>query len=319
MNYISYSGWKLYVQCPFAYWHNYVNKTRTATPDNGLNTLYGSTVGLVFEAFYRDEIWRHRDYLKRLLDLVEPSLEFAIREQIQRGRRIDWGDEKANYHSRSEVIADARESIPKGVQTIQENRLIGPQAKAEVKLDSRFRGYILGGRADFVILRVQPLSDLVILDGKGSKHREKYLEGKPAKEGAVIEGTQLKWYALLYREQHKVVPDGLGYLFWRFDGKKAIEWVPFTERDLIQLRDEALANLSRIDTSEKRLLAVSGKRQAYEDLRQELFPAQPGYGCNLCAYVSVCEEGQKKVKTAKKARVALPTGVDGLALGLEDE
>lgn len=319
MNYISYSGWKLYVQCPFAYWHSYVNKTVTSVPDNGVNTLYGSTVGLVFEAFYRDELWRHPDFLARLQALVEPNLDFAIREQRSRGRAIDWDDEKANYHSKAEVLVDAHQAIPRGVQVIRENRLIGPMAKAEVKLDSRFGNYTLGGRADFVIPRVKPYSDLIILDGKGSKHREKYLDGAPLQEGAAVEGLQLKWYALLYRERHRAVPDRLGYLFWRFEGARAMEWVPFTERDLDRLKSEALSNLTRIDNSEKRLSAVSGKRQTFQDLREELFPAQPGHGCNLCTYVSVCEEGQKKVKSARKPRVTFPRGVEELALGLEDE
>jgi hypothetical protein len=320
INYVSYSGYKLYIQCPFAYWNRYVNNTTLADAENGLGTLYGSTIGLIFEAFYRDRIWKRVDYLEALQGLVEPYLKKAIKDQEKQGRIIDWSDEEATktYKNQGELVADIRDSIPRGVQTIRQNKLMGPFMEAEMKLDCRFGGYTIGGRADFVVQRTQPHGDLVILDGKGSKHRAKYVDGHALKEGAAIEGVQLKWYAFLYRERKKRTPDALGYIFWKFGGEQAMEWVPFKAMDLDDLKDEVLATLTRIDTSVSRLYSLSGKPQACEDLRQELFPAQPGDGCRLCSYVSVCEEGQKKTKSFKRARLELPEGVNELTLGLYD-
>jgi hypothetical protein len=317
--YLSYSGFKTYEQCPLAYWHKYVNKTATPTPDNGINALYGSVVGNVFEAFYRDRIWKHPDFLDRLQAMVEPCYDLAIKNQ--KGRIYDWSDEKANYHSKEEVLADVRETIPRGVNIIRQNRLLGPQADAEVKLDARFGEHMIGGRADFLIKRIEPHRDLVLLDGKGSKHREKYVDGAPKKAGQEIEGTQLKWYAVLHRSRMKFVPDGLGYIFWRFEDEKAIEWVSFTTSDLDRLEHEVVSTMDRISNSTARLEKASGKRQEYDELRQELFPAQAGDGCRFCSFLDLCEEGTKKMKSGrKKPRATLPTdGVVEPGLCLDDD
>jgi len=307
--YLSYSGFKSYVQCPYSYWHKYVNKTTLLTPENTVNSLYGSTVGILFEGFYADKLWRSKDYESVLQSRVEETFDKAVKDQ--RGRIVDWNDEKANYHSRAELLADVRETIPRGLQIIRENRLIGPQADAEVKLDSKFGPHLVGGRADFIIRRVEPHKDLVILDGKGSKWGGKF-----------VEDTQLKWYAVLHRARLNVVPDALGFVFWRFEGEKAITWVKFTSADLDVLQHEILTTMNRVATSIDRLQGVSGKLKAFDELRQELFPAQAGDNCRLCAYADLCEEGKAKVAepSRRKPRVTLPqAGVVDDGLCLDDE
>ena len=318
-NYISYSGYKEYEKCPYAYWFKYVVKYKLKIPENSVNSLYGTTIGTVFEAFYKQKIWRDPDITGHLLGLAPSHLEAAIKEAKEKGRCVDWADEKANYNSKAEIIVDLEKTIPIGVQTIRENRLVGPRMDTEFKLDFRFGKYIIGGRSDFIIQRVKPLNDTVVLDGKGSKHRETYVDGHKLAKGQKIEGTQLKWYGLLYRAHTGKVPDGLGFIFWRFEGERAIEWVEFSETDLYNLRVEVLSVLTRIDVATDRLDKAGRGSQAYSDLRQELFPSQPSYGCNLCAYSSVCEDGKKQVqKTRPRPRLNLPEGVTELALGMDD-
>lgn len=256
--------------------------------------------------------------MTRLQDLVVPSYKRAI--SSQRGSRVyDWNDEKSNYKSLDDLLEDVRESIPRGVLTIKENALLGPRAEAELKLDSKFGPHTMGGRADFVIHRVPPHSDEIILDGKGSKHGLKYVDGKPLKQGQAPEGTQLKWYALLYKERFGRLPDKIGYVFWRFSGEKAVEWIPFEESDIARLKNEVLSTMDRITASTAALENASGKQRHFE-LREELFPAQPSGGCQFCQYVSLCEEGKKKVEASRRDRwgkkATLPTlGVtDGLCL-----
>lgn len=317
--YISYSGFKTFEQCPFMYWHKYVNKTVPPEPDNGVNALFGTIVGTIFESFYRDRIWRHPDFLERLQGLVEPHYDNAIKSQ--RGRVYDWNDEKANYHSKEELLVDVREALPRGVRIIKEHRLLGAQADPEVKLDTKFGNHIIGGRADFVIRRIEPHKDLVILDGKGSKHREKYVDGQPKKAGQEVEGTQLKWYGLLYRAKFSSIPDKIGYVFWRFEGDEAIEWVPFVPSDLDRLQHEVLTTMGRVETSIANLEKVSGQKKTYDELRQELFPAQPGGHCRFCSFVTLCEEGKAKMATGRKRpRATLPAaGVVEPGLCLDDE
>lgn len=331
MTYLSYSGYKTNGTCQFQYWNKYVNKTRLKLQENGVNSLYGSTIGIVFEAFYRDRIWKNLDYLKALEELAEPTLDQVIKDQIKQGRVIDWFDEKSNYpkekeglsasqafvQGRKELLSDVYESIPRGVDAIRSNRFVGPFMEAEMKLDTRFGPHTLGGRADFVVKRVVPHKDLVIVDGKGSRHREKYVDGTPRKKGQPVEGVQLKWYAVLYRELHNKPPDTLAYLFWRYAGKEAIEYVPFDKSDLDALKNEMLSTVRRIDRTTNQIAEVSSP-QAQREMREELYPAQPGFHCNLCSYLEVCEEGRNhKARSQRKPRIELPEGVD-LSLGLGD-
>lgn len=318
-NYISYSGYKEYEKCPYAYWFKYVIKYILKVPENCINALYGTTIGTVFEAFYKQQIWRDKDIPGRLLAIAPQHLDVAIKEALEKGRQVDWLDETANYHSKKEILVDLEATIPIGVQTIRENHFVGPRMDTEFKLDFKFGKYIIGGRADFIIKRVKPFGDLVIVDGKGSKHRELYVDGHKLAKGQKIEGTQLKWYGLLYEAHTGTVPDGLGYIFWRFEGERAIEWVEFSRSDFVTLKQEVLATLTRIDLSTSKLDAAGRGSQAYEDLRQELFPAQPSFGCNLCAFATVCEEGKKqKQKSRPRPRLNLPEGVTELALGIDD-
>lgn len=318
-NYISYSGYKEFEKCPYAYWYKYVTRYVLKVPENCINSLYGSTIGTVFEAFYKQQIWRDKDIPGRLLTLAPLHLDSAIKEALDKGRQLDWADETANYHSKQEILADLGTTIPIGVQTIRENRFVGPRMDAEFKLDYKFGKYIIGGRADFVIQRVKPLGDLVIIDGKGSKHRELYVDGHKLAKGQKVEGTQLKWYGLLYEAHTGTVPDALGYLFWRFEGERAIEWVEFKRSDFDTLKHEILSTLTRVDQATSKLEDAGRGSQAYDDLRQEYFPAQPSFGCTLCAFVTVCEEGKKqKQKSRPRPRQTLPEGVTELALGTDD-
>jgi len=336
MTYLSYSGWKCYTTCPLQYWHSYVNKTRMEKPENGVNSLYGSTVGVVFENFYAQKIFKRPDYVSALKDLIEPTLDKTIQDAVRQGRVVDWSDEKSNYpenkdgltkseamaRGRKELIAHAHEAIVNGVNTIRRHKFVGPFMEAEMKLDARFGPHVMGGRADFVVQRVAPHGDLVIIDGKGSKHRDKYLEGKPRKKGDPVEGTQLKWYATLYREKFKRPPDALAYIFWRFADDKAVDWVPFTESDLDLLKEEALSTIKRIDRTSAQLVETASK-QAREELREELFPTQAGHHCTLCNYSEICEAGRKYVAQIegrkRKAKVTLPVGVTEFSLGLDDD
>jgi hypothetical protein len=318
-NYISYSGFSTERKCPYSYWNKYVVKTTQVEPENGINALYGSSIGTLFEAFYRDRLWRDPKCAARLQDLAESHLDAAIDDTTKKGRVIDWLDEKANYHSKSEILKDLYETIPTGLQTIRQNRLVGPRMEPELKLDHKFGSYIMGGRSDFVIQRVPPYNDLVILDGKGSKHRDKYVDGQPLKKGEKAEGVQLKWYAVLYRARRRVIPDKLGYIFWRFSGELALEWIPFSEKDLDNLQAEVLSVIARIDKSVRKLEAIADTPQSHDELRQELFPAQPSHNCTLCSFVSICESGQKEIqKYRRRARLNLPEGVTELTLGSDD-
>lgn len=279
--YLSFSGYDVHGACPKHYWHKYVDKTTPPKPDNCVNALYGSVVGVLFENFYKHKWWKHDNVVAHMLSKVDETLDAVIVEQ--RGRIVDWNDEKANYNSRSSLVEDIRAAIPRGVEIIRRNRFLGPVAVPEMKLDYDYGPHRVGGRADFVIERVKPHGDLVILDGKGSKHRDKY-----------VKQTQLKWYAFLYREHTGRMPDKLGFVFWRFAEEKSTLWIEYTSEDLDALKQEVLGTMDRIEKGVRRLtMLADSPKTAYEE-RQELFPAQPSFSCNLCPFLELCEEGSAK-------------------------
>lgn len=304
--YLSFSGFKTYSQCPKQYWHKYVDKTTPPNPDNCVNALFGSTVGVLFEYFYAREYWRLPDVEQRMKNEASEVLDKVIRED-QRGKILDWNDEKANYNNRDGLVEDIQLAIPRGLQIIRENRFLGPVSIAEMKLDYKYGNHMVGGRADFVIERSKE-KDILILDGKGSKHGKKY-----------VEDSQLKWYAFLY-EQHKGrLPDKLGFVFWRFEGQKAVHWIDVDRADILSLRDEVLGTMDRVEKSVRHLTVLSESPKSHFEAREEYFPAQPSFSCNLCSYLPLCDDGKKATRTngfgSKTPKATIPgSGVRELSL-----
>lgn len=296
--YLSYSGHKTYKECPRQYWHRYVGKTKLPTPDNRVNALYGSVIGTIFEDFYTQGIWKQTGVQGLLEARVDTTLDAIIQRESRDGV-FDWSDPKANYKSRESLRREVIKSIPRGIAIIRHHRLLGQRAEAEVKLDFVVEGHMLGGRADFIIQRVKPHNDLVILDGKGSRHRDKY-----------VDPQQLWWYAMLFRRHHHTLPDKLGFLFWRQEPENSLDWVDFNEKSLDALLSGVLESISTIETGKKALTVIQDPAQ-HKSALQELFPTHIGSKCGLCSYKAVCEEGQ-----AYTSRQVAPS--DQTAFGIDD-
>ena len=288
---ISYSSYKMYLTCPLQFWHAHIARTVPSVPDNRVNMLYGSAVGEVLEHFYRDRIWRRgKEARAALQDLVVPTVDRIMASEIRKGGVFDWGDPSANYHSRTAVIEDVREGIGNGLDIIKHHRFLGPVADAEVVLDTKIDGHLIRGRADFIIKRTAPHDDLLILDGKGSRHRGRY-----------VDGMQLRWYAMLYKQHHHQVPDRLGFVFWRQPPDKAVDWVDFDQHGLDALLGEVLSVCARIVADVARL--------GGEQPRIGYGPFQPlpeeGH-CRFCLFRDRCPESSLK----RTGKPPLP-GVDG--------
>lgn len=311
--YLSFSGFGVLGECPKHYWHKYVDKTTPPQPDNGINALYGSTVGVLFEDFYEKRYWKQESVCSYMLDQVEPTLSKVIDRERKQGKIFDWGDEKANYNNKDGLIEDIKLAVPRGLSVIRQNKFLGPLAKAEMKLDHDFGPHRVAGRADFVIQRVAPFGDTVIIDGKGSKHREKY-----------VKETQLKWYALLYREKSGHLPDKLAFLFWRFSDEKAVMWVDVLRDEIDALRAEVIGTMDRVERNVRRLDTFTDPKSRFE-ARQEFFPAQPSFGCKLCPYLELCEEGSAKHGPKKgeggsrKGKTSILPGSGVRELSLDDD
>lgn len=294
--YLSYSGFKTYDECARSYYHNYVAKTPLPKPDNRVHMLYGDAVGKIFETFYAERMWRRpKTLIEDLQKLVHPTIQRVITGEIRKGGVFDFSEKNLKPGTRSikEIDAEVRSTIPRGVQIIKQHRLLGVGAQAELKLDVEVEGHKIGGRADFVMRRIEPLGDLVIIDGKGSRHRDKYTNHR-----------QLRWYAMQHQLKHGVAPDRTGFLYWRQPPETALDWVT---TDLDALKDLKRAVLLRIAEIEE--------ATAQPD-PMKAFPAMPSGNCHLCSYKEICPEG---VKFLDKDKVALARMKAERELGVDEE
>lgn len=298
--YLSYSGHKKLEVCAKSYWFGYIEKPQLEKPENRVNSIYGSVVGLLFEGFYAARLWTKPDVTGQIMAMAEETLDKTI-ERESRGGVIDFTDKASNYRSRDALLKDIREAIPRGVAIIRHHRLLGVDAAAEVKLDSDIAGHRIGGRADFIMTRIKPHGDRIILDGKGSRHRDKY-----------VDPWQLKWYAMLWRERHSTLPDALGFVFWRYEPNLAVDWVPYTPADLDELKETVITSANRIEVGKSAIEAAPKERRL--DVVREHFPAKPSRECSLCSYRPLCPEAMAYKSATLPADFLATAGVEDVGL-----
>jgi len=272
--YISYSGYDTLASCRKSYYLGYIAKVRVDEPENRVNMLYGDAVGKIFEVFYRDEIWRSNT-TARLQALVRPTIERIITKEIERGGVFNWKDPslKEGTKSLEEVTSEVTTTIPRGLSSIRQHGLIGLDARAELVLDVDIGRHRIGGRADFVMTRVQS-KDLVLVDGKGSRYRDTYTNHR-----------QLRWYSMLYEKKYGVIPEKVGFLYWRSEPAESMDWSTTTRQDLRELQGAVVDALEDVEGAVKK---IERGAQPFQ-----LFPPTPGFGCKFCKFLPQCKEGQK--------------------------
>jgi len=163
------------------------------------------------------------------------------------------------------VEEELNEFVPKGVDVIRAHKLLSPNSRAEIDLTVNYTSQKhgmtirLGGRTDFV--HYHSPSDVWILDGKGSRHREKY-----------VDSEQIIWYATQHYIKYHVATTRLGFLYWRFPNDP-IQWIEYDEQSM---RD----SLNRTFDIAKRI-------------RLNMFEPKPSSSCHRCDYRPHCSEGTR--------------------------
>lgn len=303
--YLSYSGWKKFVGCWLAYWHSYIARTSTPGVDDRLGSIYGSVVGKLFEDFYNEQLYRKAQPQGEVLGRVDDTIQQIIKQEttttskwrtagvlLWKGPKKEGKNPKAMYGTVDELAADVRDAVARGFTIIRHYRLLGKDARAEVVLDSVVGGHKLGGRSDIIMTRVKPHSDEIVLDGKGSKWRDAYVDAR-----------QLKWYAMLFREQFKRLPDRLGFVYWRFDPPESVDWLEVTATEIDEFKKGVLDDIRRIEELGKGLTAPV----PHEEARKVFLPIaeRPGVDrkeveqeCRFCPFATeeICPAGARVVE-----------------------
>jgi hypothetical protein len=263
------------------------------------HAVMGIVIAEVLEDLYNHELWKSPEGLsQRLTELTDEKFKLECARNY-----IDW----RIAPSKTEMLTVCTDGVLGFLKTLKQNRLLGPYAKAEVDLVAYVNKYTpIGGRADLIIRRDD--TGISILDGKNSKAKGKYTDP-----------DQLRWYALCFYLAYRVMPDRLGFTYFRYpagmpvlddDGNETgetetgVDWVEFSRDDLKGLAQRAV--------------------DARKGMDKERFPATPTpSNCRFCDYETVCEQRQEqkaKNRRRKKSKDSVLDQASGfVTFGMDGE
>ena len=272
--YISYSSKKAYLTCPRQYWYMYVSKEKGEF--DAKNSLFGNSIGKLFEWFYNKKLWIKSDVKQHLIR----SIEIALDESAGK----DNFDLKSDLEFKAKITQELQDCVISTLEIIRKYKLIAPVSNAEVKLNTIFKTkdliLKLGGRADFV--HYFDKNNIWILDGKGSKHREKY-----------IDINQLVWYAVQHYLKYHIVPNRLGFIFYKFP-QDPITWISLTDQLMRSVLDETVSISKQIISKQ--------------------FSTTPSVSCRNCPFKSKCNDGQKFLSNRKNHDGPVTSGIFDLEM-----
>ncbi len=253
--YLSFSGFKTYVICPRKYEFKYIKKTEGIVKDP-TSSILGSTIGKIFELFYKKNLWERSDVEKACLDLIEYSIDDSFKNA--RLKKSDHFSFIQELNSKLLVL------IPAGIKIIKENKFLSFNSDAEVDLTSVYRKpgqdliLKIGGVADFT--HIFSKENIIILDGKASKYREQYVDDR-----------QLLLYAFLFYLKYGVIPKKIGYIFWSFP-ENPVSWIDFDANSFRSLMNEFFEVGKKIH-------------------KLKIYNPTPSSNCKLCEFSHLCREG----------------------------
>lgn len=273
--YLSYTGRKTFLTCPMKYWFRYVKKADV--PEDPRKMMFGLVMGKVFEWFYNKKFWADSDPEAQCMKASDLAIDDVCdMKRFDRSSHPDF---------MSDLRSDVRKFVPATIQTIRSHKLLNTHSRSEVDLTVDYRSQKhgislrIGGRADFI----HGPKPIWIIDGKGSVHREKY-----------VDSEQLIWYATQHYLKYHVAPDRLGFLHYRFP-QDPVQWIVYDENAM-------RSNLFKtFDVAEK---ILSGK-----------FGASPSGECHRCEFRILCQDGTKHLASR---RVANGGRVESSIFDLED-
>lgn len=256
VQYLSYSGWKTYQRCPLEYKFNYIdNLPYTSDPRE---SLFGSTIGKVFEWFYDRDLWKLPDPTAAALATTREALLAVL------AKESFVPDDGADMELLREIERNLAHYVPLGIENIRKYKLLSESTRTEFKLHITYKSNAhdfairMGGYADFIHGMKQPW----ILDGKsGSKSN--------------VDTYQLIWYATQYYLRFHIAPVRLGFIFW-LSPEEPLQWVDYEEHDIRH--------------------CVKQTYQAAQSIRLKMFDAKPSKRCKYCKYLSACEKGRTHIE-----------------------
>lgn len=274
---VSYHTYEVLKNCRYRYKLQMIDKLPSPRFDDNRKAIFGFVVQRLFERFYVEEWYRlGRNATQKLYN----ELPGVMREQISKHPCI-W-----EHRSEIEILEkDCQDAIPKFIKVVREMGFIGERNQSEVLLEYPIsQQFMLTGRADFLIAKS---SDLFLLDGKGTKYGDKYLDEE-----------QLLYYGVIMRQLKMRVPTKVGFWMWR---DSEVKWIDFSDARLEELYTKVKEKLFQI---QKQDFAANPCTQSCR-----FCPYQGG----TCQFYSEWHRGNQRARASKRPSVELPeANEDGL-------
>ena len=240
-------------------------------PSSMHHAIMGIVIAKAMEDLYNLELWRDP---KNLKDNLEAIIKKEFKLQLFK-KYVDW--EKAP--TEEEMLDVCLEGIRGFLPTMKHHKLLGQYSKSEVNMIAELEGGIkVGGRADLIIIRNDEVG---IYDGKNSKSKGRYTDP-----------DQLRWYGMLYRATTGVLPNKLGFIYYRYpygmdnEGiiEQGVDFVDYTTHHL--------------DSLESRAKEVMQGMYALN-----FDPTPKAKNCQFCDYESMCDaRKEQKAQNSDKRK-----------------
>jgi CRISPR/Cas system-associated exonuclease Cas4 (RecB family) len=275
---ISYHAWKDFRECPKKYFLKNRKKQPPAVPRNDYHALYGKLTEKFFQLFCNT--WRYKTpYM--FPDDIRAKLK-VIYEGVLNSSVVNWNVPYAE-NTQEDIFNQSFADICAIMDSQSQNYFLGTRSEISIEINVK-DGACINGRIDFV--HKDALNQAItIFDGKGTNNI-----------GKNIEDQQVIFYALLYFLHFKIMPEQLGFFYYRFNTFKPVA-ISF------DLLNEFRAKLS-LDIKKM--------------INNPSFQATPSpKACKYCDYRTVCREcleDQAKRKRGSKLDIPDQDGIVNIEL-----
>lgn len=221
--YLSYTGFSKYVECPQSYYQEYILRKRPPMEDQR-NTLNGNALHTLLEEY----IINQKDDVRWLVDNIDRVWNATVKDAEG---AITWRHED----DASELLAKARKWSMCLANLLQNSGLKLSECEAEVKADTVIdvNGTKLKMGARLDIVRKNEYNDYIFLDLKASENK------------AVMKFDQLVWYSIAFGNHigNHEQPKAGGYILPGFNAIKMYKIPQEAKDSLLQRLDEVLKRI----------------------------------------------------------------------------
>jgi hypothetical protein len=277
VKYHYWSHYEAFYNCPQKYLYQYghkeidlglgLGKPLPRKKSSEHHAIMGTAIAAAVEEFYEKSLWKDPKTARE--KTIAVAVEALHRELAKPRTFMEWDTEKTGQWWLSPPVEDLerqlRESTNNFVEIVKEEKLLGGFMRSEMDLKAMLGNIPLAGRPDLVIENDR--LGLAVIDGKNS-----------GTVGRYTNPDQLRWYAIVYEQVHRVRPQRLFFTYFRFPpGSKVPKYNVWT-------------GLVEVDASEDTIQALKVEIEGFQQaIHEKRFTATPAYGtCRFCDFHDVC-------------------------------